>query len=128
MRAGSWLDASTAFYVHRSCKAVHNSHRARCPSLFSGVCPQILFTAELNRRLSAADVPVDALCLHPGNVLTEVVRSLPPLVQTLYRALLTHVLFTPQEGETGEWGCRERAAPAARRQQAGVCTVLGSAA
>lgn len=93
----------------------------RCPLLFPVcVCPQILFTAELNRRLSAAGVPVDALCLHPGNVLTEVVRSLPPLIQTLYRALLTNVLFTPQEGETQGGGCRERAAPAARRQQAGA--------
>jgi hypothetical protein len=60
---------------------------------------QVLFTAELNRRLAAAGTPIDALCLHPGNVMTEVVRSLPPLIQTLYRALLTHVLFTPQEGE-----------------------------
>jgi hypothetical protein len=59
---------------------------------------QILFTGELNRRLAAAGVPVDALCLHPGNVMTEVVRSLPPLIQKLYKALLTHVLFTPQEG------------------------------
>lgn len=59
---------------------------------------QVLFTAELNRRLAAAGTPIDALCLHPGNVMTEVVRSLPPLIQTLYRALLTHVLFTPQEG------------------------------
>lgn len=41
---------------------------------------------------------MDALCLHPGNVMTEVVRSLPPLIQKLYRALLTNILFTPQEG------------------------------
>jgi hypothetical protein len=60
---------------------------------------QILFTAELSWRLAAAGTPVDVLCLHPGNVMTEVVRSLPPLIQTLYRALLTHVLFTPEEGE-----------------------------
>jgi hypothetical protein len=66
----------------------------KCDTLFL----QVLFTAELNRRLAAADIPVDALCLHPGNVMTEVVRSLPPLVQKLYRALLTHILFTPQEG------------------------------
>lgn len=58
----------------------------------------MLFTAELNRRLGPAGIPVDALCLHPGNVMTEVVRSLPPLIQTLYKALLTHILFTPQEG------------------------------
>lgn len=62
------------------------------------VCLQVLFTAELNRRLAAAGIPVDALCLHPGNVLTEVVRSLPPLIQKLYRALLAHILFTPPEG------------------------------
>lgn len=65
-------------------------------------CPganlQVLFTTEVNRRLAAADIPVDAVCLHPGNVMTEVVRTLPPLVQKLYRALLTHILFTPQEG------------------------------
>lgn len=59
---------------------------------------QLLFTTELNRRLAAAAIPVDALALHPGNVMTEVVRTLPPLIQRLYRALLTHVLFTPQEG------------------------------
>jgi len=59
---------------------------------------QVLFTAELNRRLAAAGIPIDAVCLHPGNVLTDVVRSLPPVIQKLYRALMTHILFTPQEG------------------------------
>jgi hypothetical protein len=66
---------------------------------------QMLFTAELNRRFKASNTPIDALCLHPGNVMTEVVRSLPPMIQSAYRALLTHVLFTPQEGErfTADW-------------------------
>lgn len=58
----------------------------------------MLFTLELNRRLSAAGVGVQALALHPGNVLTDVVRSLPPAIQQAYRAIMGHVLLTPEEG------------------------------
>jgi NAD(P)-dependent dehydrogenase (short-subunit alcohol dehydrogenase family) len=58
----------------------------------------MLFSAELRRRLQAQHSGVDVLCLHPGNVLTDVVRSLPAAVQQLYRALLSRILFTPEQG------------------------------
>lgn len=77
---------------------VHATHPTTAAVVLLHV--QVLFTAELNRRLAAANIPVDALSLHPGNVLTDVVRSLPPLLRRLYKALLTNILFTPQEGES----------------------------
>ena len=36
--------------------------------------------------------------VHPGEVLTDVVRSLPPTAQAAYRALMSAVLLTPSEG------------------------------
>ncbi|WIA09975.1 hypothetical protein OEZ85_010187 [Tetradesmus obliquus] len=59
---------------------------------------QVLFTAELNRRLAAAGGGVQALSLHPGNVLTNVVQSLPPAIQSAYRAIMARVLLTPEQG------------------------------
>lgn len=59
---------------------------------------QLLFAVELNRRLSAAGIPVAALSLHPGNVMSDVVRSLPPVIQRLYRVLMKRVLLTPEQG------------------------------
>jgi NAD(P)-dependent dehydrogenase (short-subunit alcohol dehydrogenase family) len=65
----------------------------------SALCSlQVLFTAELNRRLAAAGGSVQALALHPGNVLTNVVQSLPPAIQSLYRAIMVRVLLTPEQG------------------------------
>jgi hypothetical protein len=58
----------------------------------------VLFTAELNRRLTAAGEHVQALCLHPGNVLTNVVQSLPAAIQSAYRAIMARVLLTPEQG------------------------------
>ncbi|KAF6257311.1 hypothetical protein COO60DRAFT_1524460 [Scenedesmus sp. NREL 46B-D3] len=62
---------------------------------------QVLFTAELNRRLAAAGSNVQALALHPGNVLTNVVQSLPAAIQSAYRAVMGHVLLTPEQGARG---------------------------
>ncbi|KAF8069597.1 hypothetical protein HT031_001714 [Scenedesmus sp. PABB004] len=59
---------------------------------------QVAFTRELAARLSAAGAGVDALAVHPGNVLTDVVRSLPARLQAAYRLLMTRVLLTPDEG------------------------------
>jgi hypothetical protein len=77
-----------------------------CPERFviidreikSALAPQILCAIELNRRLAKAGAAVDVIPLHPGNVLTEVVRSLPPLIQRAYRTTLANVLLTPTEG------------------------------
>jgi hypothetical protein len=59
---------------------------------------QVLFTAELNRRLAAAGANVQALSLHPGNVLTNVVQSLPAAIRSAYRAIMVRVLLTPEQG------------------------------
>lgn len=71
------------------------------PDAIRDVLLQVVFSAELNRRLAAAadDAPsVASLALHPGNVLTDVVRSLPAPVRAAYRALLSRVLLSPAEG------------------------------
>ena len=42
--------------------------------------------------------PIIAVAVHPGEVLTDVVRSLPAPVVRLYRMLMSTLLLTPQEG------------------------------
>ena len=42
--------------------------------------------------------PIVAVAVHPGEVLTDVVRSLPAPVVKLYRLLMSTLLLTPQEG------------------------------
>ncbi|KAL4856494.1 Retinol dehydrogenase 12 [Chlorella vulgaris] len=56
---------------------------------------QVMFAAELQRRTGGGVVSV---AVHPGEVLTEVVRSLPGPIRTAYRFLLQTVLLTPQQG------------------------------
>ena len=60
--------------------------------------PQVLFAWELQRRTGGRVVSV---ALHPGEVMTEVVRSLPDLLRRAYRLLLQTILLTPQQGEVG---------------------------
>ncbi|MEW5305606.1 MAG: hypothetical protein WDW36_008138 [Sanguina aurantia] len=67
---------------------------------------QIMFTRELNKRLADADIHnVTALALHPGMVLTNVVRSLPALVQTAYKAALSALLLSPSQGARASTYC-----------------------
>ncbi|KAI3432217.1 hypothetical protein D9Q98_003779 [Chlorella vulgaris] len=56
---------------------------------------QVMFAAELQRRTGGGVVSV---AVHPGEVMTEVVRSLPGPIRTAYRFLLQTVLLTPQQG------------------------------
>eukprot|EP00877_Chromochloris_zofingiensis_P011833 jgi/Chrzof1/6903/Cz02g02220.t1 len=58
---------------------------------------ELLFTMELRRRLPP-DSHVAVIAVHPGNVLTDVVRSLPGFIQKTYKVLLTRVLLTPEQG------------------------------
>ena len=59
----------------------------------------IAFIAELERRLETAGMSsIRCKSVHPGNVLTGVVRTLPHIVQTLYRIFMGRVLLTPEEG------------------------------
>lgn len=64
-------------------------------------------TAEAARRNSSASSsssasspppPMVAVAVHPGEVLTDVVRSLPAPIVKLYRMLMSTLLLTPQEG------------------------------
>ena len=36
--------------------------------------------------------------MHPGNIVTGVVRTLPKIVQTAYRIIMGAILLTPAEG------------------------------
>ncbi|KAL4424097.1 hypothetical protein ABPG75_001398 [Micractinium tetrahymenae] len=56
---------------------------------------QVLFAGELQRRGGGQIISVS---LHPGEVLTDVVRSLPGPMQKAYRLLLQTILLTPQQG------------------------------
>lgn len=63
--------------------------------------PQVVFAAELQRRADATGGGrpwLRSVALHPGEVLTDVVRSLPGPLQAAYRALLQAVLLTPAQG------------------------------
>ena len=47
---------------------------------------------------STAAPPISVTAVHPGEVMTDVVRSLPAAVQAVYRKLMSAVLLTPPEG------------------------------
>jgi NAD(P)-dependent dehydrogenase (short-subunit alcohol dehydrogenase family) len=59
---------------------------------------QVVFAAELGRRLGGERAVVAVTAVHPGEVATDVVRSLPPLIRRLYAATMTLVLLTPAQG------------------------------
>lgn len=46
----------------------------------------------------AAQCHVRALAVHPGNIITGVVRTLPGLVQVAYKLIMGFFLLTPREG------------------------------
>jgi retinol dehydrogenase-12 len=59
----------------------------------------VAFMKELERRAEAVGLSsVRCLSVHPGNVVTGVVRSLPQVVQWLYRSVLGRILLSPEEG------------------------------
>lgn len=65
---------------------------------------QITFTAELQERMPTS-WRIQAFSLHPGNVLTDVVRDLPPMIQTLYKLLMRAILLTPEQGARSTVQC-----------------------
>lgn len=80
-------------------KDLHNSwlspsHGSSPP----GCCLQIALTLELQRRLDAAGANVCCFAADPGEVLTDITRTLPPPLRAMYKALLPHILFTAQQG------------------------------
>ena len=73
---------------------------------------EVMLTAELAERLDASEVSV--VSLHPGNVVTDVVRTLPPLIQSAYRCVMSGMLLTPSEGARAQLHaatCEPRGAP-----------------
>lgn len=60
---------------------------------------QVLFTAELRRRLPGG-CGVVAAAVHPGEVMTDVVRTLPRPLQAAYRVAMLPFCLTPAEGAT----------------------------
>jgi NAD(P)-dependent dehydrogenase (short-subunit alcohol dehydrogenase family) len=56
---------------------------------------QLLFARELARRTAGE---IDSFGLHPGMVVTDVVRSLHPAIGAAYRALMGRLLLSPDEG------------------------------
>jgi retinol dehydrogenase-12 len=85
---------------------------------------QVLFTRELRRRLALSERPgpkaaagkkggrggggggsddappsIQVFAVHPGYVMTNVVRTLPEVVQAAYKLLMTPIMLTPEQGE-----------------------------
>ncbi len=56
---------------------------------------QVLFAHEYSKRMHGA---IRCISIHPGEVLTDVVRSLPGAVQWLYRLVMRTILLTPDQG------------------------------
>jgi NAD(P)-dependent dehydrogenase (short-subunit alcohol dehydrogenase family) len=83
---------------HLAAAADYSNTAAYCQSKLA----QVLFAAELQRRTGGA---VTAVAVHPGEVLTDVVRSLPPLMQSAYRLALGLVLLTPSQGARSAVHC-----------------------
>lgn len=59
---------------------------------------QVLFAWELQRRTGGEVVSVS---VHPGEVITNVVRSLPSVLQRAYQMLLKTILLSPAQGGVG---------------------------
>ena len=90
---------------------------------------QVLFAGELERRARGR---VRSLALHPGEVLTNVVNTLPSPLQRLYRQVMTFPLLTPDQGtqrgararacRVGQWCTRNvQVWPVPRRKEALRC-------
>lgn len=56
---------------------------------------QVMFSKECNRKHAGI---VHCMSVHPGEVLTDVVRSLPRFMQHLYRMVMRLFLLTPAQG------------------------------
>lgn len=56
-----------------------------------------MFVAELRRRIPGS-WNVGCYSIHPGNVMTEVVRTLPLIIQKAYRIVMQKLLLTVSEG------------------------------
>ena len=60
------------------------------------VCKAFYTNAKDSKNPSNA--PIKMISLHPGNIITNVVKTLPKLIQFLYRTTMRQILFTCDEG------------------------------
>jgi NAD(P)-dependent dehydrogenase (short-subunit alcohol dehydrogenase family) len=72
-----------------------------------------LFADVISQRLSdpqscLPDTSPLVMTVHPGYVLTSVVRTLPSLIQTMYRKFLQYLLLSPEEGARAPLYCATR--------------------
>jgi NAD(P)-dependent dehydrogenase (short-subunit alcohol dehydrogenase family) len=58
---------------------------------------QVIFAKEFTNRMRGA---IRCISLHPGEVLTDVVRSLPPIMQKMYKWFMSIFLLTPSQGRS----------------------------
>jgi NAD(P)-dependent dehydrogenase (short-subunit alcohol dehydrogenase family) len=82
---------------------LHSTRRYRYPhAYFQAKLANLMFTYELDRRLTAAGVPTIALAAHPGNARTEFGRDMPIWVRLAMRPQLRMLtwwlLQSPQRG------------------------------
>ena len=69
---------------------------------------EVLFVRALDRRLRLNAPGTRALVLHPGNIVTGVVRTLPWIVQLLYKIIMGKILLTPDQGARATLYCATR--------------------
>lgn len=66
---------------------------------------QVLWTREMRNRLRDSDPDICVVALHPGDVLTDVVRTLPPLIRFLYNHIMGLILISAEEGARSQVYC-----------------------
>ena len=69
------------------------------------VCKAFYTNAKDGRDPSNA--PIKMMSLHPGNIITNVVKTLPKLIQFLYRTTMRQILFTCDEGARATVYCAQ---------------------
>jgi hypothetical protein len=87
-------------YFSRYCNFTHPRFYLaliHAPLMSCHQCLQVMLTAELRRRIPSA-WNVGCYSLHPGNVMTDVVRTLPVLLQKAYRFIMRLFLLTTSQG------------------------------
>jgi len=84
-KRGYWFSAKTAYA---------NSKMAEIA--FAKVLERKL--CEFRKRTTLANSPIKMISLHPGNIITNVVKTLPKFIQFLYRTTMRQILFNCDEG------------------------------
>ncbi|CAI5972294.1 unnamed protein product [Closterium sp. NIES-65] len=70
---------------------------------------QLMLTNVLQRRLPAS-AHIDVVAVHPGEVLTNVARTLPKIIQELQRAIMHALLLEPWQGALAPLYCATHSA------------------